>query len=130
MIIVSKVILKECKNYDLENLVRIINESMEQLGGWNKYIQSGDKVLLKVNLIGPKTSESAAITHSEFVRALVRILKKKGCTVWIGDSSEGYCWNTPYCSKLKVSGYEKVAKEEGPLLKTLIVKGRRSHCRK
>ena len=72
MIIVSKVILKECKNYDLENLVRIINESMEQLGGWNKYIQSGDKVLLKVNLIGPKTSESAAITHSEFVRALVR----------------------------------------------------------
>jgi uncharacterized protein (DUF362 family)/Pyruvate/2-oxoacid:ferredoxin oxidoreductase delta subunit len=124
MIIVSKVILKECKNYDLENLVRIINESMEQLGGWNKYIQSGDKVLLKVNLIGPKTSESAAITHSEFVRALVRILKEKGCTVWIGDSSGGAIAGiAPTAQSFKVSGYEKVAKEEGAIIKNFDSEG-------
>ncbi len=44
---------------------------------------------IKGKLIGPKPSDSAAVTHVEFARAMVRILKGRGCTVWIGDSSGG-----------------------------------------
>lgn len=76
----SKVIIQECKNYEIENLITKINNSIEKLGGWDKFVKTGNTVLLKVNLIGPKPSDSAAVTHSEFVRAITRILKNKGCT--------------------------------------------------
>lgn len=114
----SKVIIQECKDYSIENLTRKINNGIEKLGGWNKFIRPGDTVLLKVNLIGPKTSDSAAVTHSEFVRALTRILKNKGCTVWIGDSSGGAIAGiAPTAQSFKVAGYEIVAKEEGAIIK-------------
>lgn len=110
----SKVIIKECKDYSLDSLIEKINASIELLGGWDKYVKPQDKVLLKVNLIGPKTSESAAVTHSEFVRAMIRILKSKGCIVWVGDSSGGaIAGMAPTAQALKVAGYEKVVEEEG-----------------
>jgi len=114
----SKVIVQECKNYELENVIEKINSAVEILGGWDKYVKPQDKVLLKVNLIGPLTSDTAAVTHSEFVRAMVRILKDRNCEVWIGDSSGGAIAGiAPTAQGFKVSGYEKVAEEEGAKIK-------------
>ncbi len=114
----SKVIIQECKDYDLANLILKINAGIDKIGGWGQFIRPQDTVLLKVNLIGPKPSESAAITHSEFVRALVRILKQQECTVWIGDSSGGAIAGiAPTAQSMKVAGYEKVAAEEGAIIK-------------
>lgn len=120
----SKVVLKECKAYEVQQMISALNDGMEQLGGWDNYVKEGSKVLLKVNLIGPKQSDSAAITHSEFVRAMVRILKEKGCQVWIGDSSGGAIAGiAPTGSSMKVSGLEQVAKEEGALIKNFDSEG-------
>lgn len=114
----SKVIIQECKDYTLENVIQKINDGIERIGGWDKFVKPGNSVLLKVNLIGPKTSESAAVTHSEFVRAVIRILKAQGCTVWIGDSAGGAIAGiAPTAQALKVAGYEKVAQEEGAFIK-------------
>ncbi|KAB3532799.1 DUF362 domain-containing protein [Alkaliphilus serpentinus] len=120
----SKVIIQGCKNYDLENLIEKLNNGMEKLGGWNQFVGPGDIVLLKPNLIGPKSSDSAAITHSEFLRAMVRILKGKGCIVWIGDSSGGAIAGiAPTAQSFKVSGYERVAEEEGAIIKNFDSEG-------
>ncbi len=73
-IAMSKVIIQECKDYSVDDIIVKINNGMERLGGWDKFVKTGNVVLLKVNLIGPKSSDSAAVTHSEFVRALTRIL--------------------------------------------------------
>lgn len=114
----SKVIIQECKTYLVEDIVKKLNDGIKKLGGWEKYIKPGNIVLLKVNLIGPKPPESGAITHSQFVRALTRILKSKGCTVWIGDSSGGAIAGiSPTEKSFKVAGLEKVAKEEGAFIK-------------
>ena len=114
----SKVIIQECKSYDLETMIAKINAAIDLLGGWDQFVKPQDRVLLKVNLIGPKTSETAAVTHSEFVRALVRILKGKECEVWIGDSSGGAIAGiAPTAQSFKVAGYERVALEEGALIK-------------
>ena len=114
----SKVIIQECKDYFLDDVIDKINSGIEKLGGWDIFVKKGNVVLLKVNLIGPKTSDSAAITHSEFVRAITKILINRGCTVWIGDSSGGAIAGiSPTAQSLKVSGYEKVAKEEGAIIK-------------
>jgi len=114
----SKVIIQECNSYDLEKVTDKINNGIERLGGWKQFVRPGDKVLLKVNLIGPKPSESAAVTHSEFVRALVRILKRQECIVWIGDSAGGAIAGiAPTAQSFHVAGYENIAKEEGALVK-------------
>lgn len=114
----SKVIIQECKNYELETVMEKINTAVKILGGWDKFVKPQDKVLLKVNLIGPKSSDSAAVTHTEFVRAMVRILKGRNCNVWIGDSSGGAIAGiAPTAQGFKVAGYEKVAEEEGAEIK-------------
>lgn len=114
----SKVIIQECKKYELEALIGKINAAVDILGGWDKYVRPGNTVLLKVNLIGPKPSDSAAVTHAEFVRAMVRILKGRDCNVWIGDSSGGAIAGiAPTAQSFKVAGYEKVAEDEGAEIK-------------
>jgi uncharacterized protein (DUF362 family)/Pyruvate/2-oxoacid:ferredoxin oxidoreductase delta subunit len=115
---VAKVVIKDCGDYRPDLIKSRIDAGMEPLGGWEKFVQSGMKVLLKVNLIGPKTSDSAAITHSEFVRAVIKILKERGCTVWIGDSSGGaIAGMAPTARSFDVSGLGKTAKEEGAVIK-------------
>ncbi|NLY71350.1 MAG: DUF362 domain-containing protein [Clostridiales bacterium] len=120
----SKVIIKECKDYNLDNLIEKINQGIGRLGGWDLFVKPGDKVLLKVNLIGPKSSDSGAVTHCEFVRALTRILKQRGCEVWIGDSSGGALAGVaPTVQSFRASGIEKVANEEGALIKNFDKEG-------
>jgi uncharacterized protein (DUF362 family) len=40
-----------------------IEKLLEPLGGLNSFCKPGDRVLLKPNLLMPKTPESAALTH-------------------------------------------------------------------
>jgi uncharacterized protein (DUF362 family)/NAD-dependent dihydropyrimidine dehydrogenase PreA subunit len=123
----SKVVVKECKSYEVQEVMDKINQGMEQLGGWDIFVKPKMKVLLKVNLIGPKSSESAAITHSEFVRALTKILKGKDCEVWIGDSSGGAIAGiAPTGKSMKISGLEAVAVEEGAIIKNFDMEGVRA----
>lgn len=120
----NKVIIQECTDYSIENIMNKINNGMDKLGGWGNFVRPGDTVLLKANLIGPKSSDSAAVTHSEFIRSLTRILKNMGCTVWIGDSSGGAIAGiSPTAQSFKVAGYEKVAEEEGAIIKNFDKEG-------
>lgn len=114
----TKVIIQECNSYEMETLIPKINGAVALLGGWDAFVKPGDRVLLKVNLIGPKASGSAAVTHAEFVRAMARILKGRDCQVWIGDSSGGAIAGiAPTARSFKVAGYEQVAVEEGAEIK-------------
>lgn len=114
----SRVIIQECKNYETEQIMSKINDAVESLGGWGKYVRANDTVLLKVNLIGPKSSDSGAVTHCEFLRAMIRILKNLGCTVWVGDSSGGAIAGVaPTAKGFRTAGYEAVAAEEGAVIR-------------
>ena len=120
----SKVVINECPDYNIKNVTQKINNGVELLGGWDSFIKPGMKVLLKVNLIGPKPPESAAVTHCEFVRALIRILKQKGCSVWVGDSAGGAIAGiAPTFQSLEVSGLIKVAQEENAQIKNFDKEG-------
>jgi uncharacterized protein (DUF362 family)/NAD-dependent dihydropyrimidine dehydrogenase PreA subunit len=63
-----------------------IEKLLEPLGGLNSFCKPGDRVLLKPNLLMPKTPESAALTHPAVIIALARLLIDGGCQVAIGDS--------------------------------------------
>ena len=126
----SKVIIKECSKYEVKRIMDAINQGMDLLGGWDLLLKPALKtsrplkVLLKPNLISPRNSDSAAITHPEILRALIRILKERGCEVWIGDSTGGAIAGfAPTAQALKISGYEDVASEEGAKIKNFDKEG-------
>ena len=113
-----RVAMMQCSDYDAALLMDKINEGMALLGGLDHYIKPGSTVLLKVNLIGPMPPESAAVTHPSLVRAVVRLLKPLGCTVWVGDSSGGAMGGKAQTGRsLEVSGIARAAEEEGAVVK-------------
>jgi uncharacterized protein (DUF362 family) len=114
----TDVVVLDCGSYELGEISARLDEGMALLGGWDRFVRPGMKVLLKVNLIGPKGPETAAVTHCEFVRALTRILKARGCEVWIGDSAGGAIAGiAPTARGFAAAGYARVAEEEGAVLK-------------
>jgi len=62
---------------------------LKPLGGMKRYVSNGDRVLLKVNLLGAKVPETAVITHPAVVRAVVEEVQKAGGEPIIGDSPSG-----------------------------------------
>lgn len=110
----SKVYLSNCTTYDVEKIKASLSESLDAIGGLTKYVKPGQKVLLKINLIGPKKADKAATTHPEFVRAVGQIFQKHGAQVFVGDSSGGaIAGMAPTKKSFTVAGIEKVALEEG-----------------
>lgn len=122
----TDVVLLNCQDYQADRLAAAFDEGAALLGGWERFVRPGMKVLLKVNLIGPKPPESAAVTHCEFVRALGRLLKARGCEVWIGDSAGGAIAGiAPTAHAMDVAGYSAVAAQEGFVIKNFEREGSR-----
>lgn len=98
----------KCTSYKFSELSAIMEKSINLLGGINKFIQKGDKVLLKPNLLTSKDTEKACTTHPEFIRAVIKIIKKTGAHICLGDSPAFHSIQ----KVLKVSGIKKVCDEE------------------
>jgi len=110
----ATVAIRSCADYNLDSLQMAIQSSMQTLGGWERFVQPGQRVLLKVNMIGPVSPEKAATTHPEFVRAVIRQLKQLGAEIWVGDSAGGAIAGiAPTARALEVCGYAQVCREEG-----------------
>lgn len=106
----KKVSLVKCKDYEYEKVKSAIFQSVENLGGWDKYISKGDKVLLKVNLLMKKKAEEATTTHPIFVKALSDLLVDYGAEVIIGDSPGGPYNEKALRSIYKYCGYDEISK--------------------
>jgi uncharacterized protein (DUF362 family) len=59
---------------------------LEPLGGIKKFVNKGDRVLLKVNLLAASTPDSAVVTHPALVRAVAIEVQKAGGIPYLGDS--------------------------------------------
>ncbi len=75
--------------YEYSAVRAALEETFSNLGGVSSFINIGDKVFLKVNLVMKKAPEAAATSHPVFVQALADILIGGGAEVTIGDSPGG-----------------------------------------
>jgi len=112
----NKVSLIRCNDYNSADVEDAIRQSFDNLGGIEKYINNGDKVLLKLNLLMKKRPEAAATTHPEFTRALCKVLIEYGAEVIIGDSPGGPFTKGMLSSVYKGTGIEAVANDMGAKL--------------
>lgn len=90
-----------------------IHSLLAPLGGMKGYIEKGDKVLLKMNLLSSRTPEEGVTTHPDFVRAVACEVKRAGGVPYIGDSPAGTFSRRGLSRTYARTGIEKMAKEEG-----------------
>ena len=112
----NNVALVKCESYNYEKVKAAVNQSIELMGGLDKYFTPGEKVLFKVNLLSKKTPEEATTTHPAVVKALAESFMAFGLSVLIGDSPGG-----PFDKELMMpiyefSGMKQVASETGAAL--------------
>ncbi len=112
----EKVSLIRCDDYNYEKVKSVIESSIENLGGLEKHINPGEKVLLKLNLLMKKNPEEAVTTHPVFVKALAKTLVDHGAEVIIADSPGGPFNSNVLKGIYKVCGIEEIAKEVGAKL--------------
>ncbi len=107
----QKVSLIKCKNYDYDKIKKAIEESFINLGGIGNYINKGETVLLKINLLMKKKPEQATTTHPIFTKALAEVLLDYGANVIIGDSPGGPFNKARLRGIYRTCGIEQIANE-------------------
>ncbi len=109
-----KVSLRACRSftYEYDQVRQSIEKSIADLGGLGTYIQPGQRVLLKVNLLMKKKPEEATTTHPVFVEALADILVAHGSSVLIADSPGGPFTEGALRGVYRVGGYEPIGQKD------------------
>lgn len=85
----STVSIAACADYTPSTVSESLEAALSPLGGMAAFVSSGQRVLLKVNLLSRAVPDRAVTTHPEIVRALVRAVRDAGGTPVVGDSPGG-----------------------------------------
>ena len=112
----KKVIFTPCDTYQSDDLDIAIDKLFQELGSLNQFIQPGQKVLLKVNLLMKKPPEAAVTTHPALVEALINKIHDLGAKVIIADSPGGPFNKSWIKGIYHESGMEEVAIKTGAQL--------------
>lgn len=83
----ASVYVISCADYSqAEHALRHI---LGQIGGMERFVKPGEKILLKVNLLRPAPPDSAVCTHPAVVEAIATLVKEAGGQAVIADSPGG-----------------------------------------
>ena len=85
----SKVVLLKCAEYDYDLIKIRLDQSLALLGGMEKYVRPGMRVLIKPNLIKREKPENQVTTHPLVVAAMAAAVKEAGATALIAESPGG-----------------------------------------
>jgi len=106
--IMTRVALLKCEDYDSLLIVEKMLEALNLLG-LEPEIFSGKRVVIKPNLLSASAPEKSVVTHPEFFRAALRVVRNHGGTPILCESP-GF---QPLGKVMKKTGYDRIAEEEG-----------------
>jgi uncharacterized protein (DUF362 family)/ferredoxin len=112
----SKVAVVSCPGYEPGEVLSAVRSALAHLGGLERFVKPGMKVLLKPNLLLAKRPEVAATTHPAVVQAVATLVRQAGGTVTIADSPGGPYMASSLRSVYRATGMEQVAQETGATL--------------
>ncbi|HTY13807.1 MAG TPA: DUF362 domain-containing protein [Candidatus Omnitrophota bacterium] len=78
--------LSACRDYDESRVLEAITRSVDLLGGMKYFVKPGQKVLLKVNMLGANPPEKGVTTHPSILKAVIELVKQAGGIPVVGDS--------------------------------------------
>ncbi len=76
----------KCRSYERDIVEGAIRKAVGLLGGMERFVRPGERVLIKPNMLAAKAPEKAVTTHPEVVRAVARLVRDAGGIPSIGDS--------------------------------------------
>jgi len=122
------VALIPCTGYDRDAVEAAVGRALELLGGMSRFVQPGQRVLIKPNLLLPSPPERAIVTHPAVLRAVVRQVQAAGGQALIADNPvvlpvSHRLWEIAY----ERAGWAAVAAETGARLNTSIVPEQHPH---
>jgi uncharacterized protein (DUF362 family)/NAD-dependent dihydropyrimidine dehydrogenase PreA subunit len=108
----TRVSIVECQDYS--NAKKAVKEALNLIGGLEKIIAPGNRVLLKPNVLTIRPPEDAVTTHPAVVAAMCELVLEAGGIPVIGDGS-GIVkpGSTTTSQAFKASGIEGVASDHG-----------------
>jgi uncharacterized protein (DUF362 family)/Pyruvate/2-oxoacid:ferredoxin oxidoreductase delta subunit len=109
---VEHVSITTADDYELANIHQAVTRLLEPLGGMSAFINNGDRVLLKPNMLSAKEPDKAVTTHPVLVQAVAELVRDAGGIALIGDSPGigGFAKVAEKC------GLKKAASESGAKL--------------
>ena len=81
-----EVSLARCASYAPDALQAGLEQVLAPLGGLERFVRSGQSVLIKPNLLTDRPPEQAVTTHPVVVQAIIRLVKASGGIPSVGDS--------------------------------------------
>lgn len=75
-----------CADYDQNRVMSAVRRAVDLVGGISAFVNPGEQVLLKPNLLKARPPEAAVTTHPEVVRAVIRLVHEAGAHAMVGDS--------------------------------------------
>lgn len=117
----SEVAVLKCSTYEEEKVEGVISKLLGLIGGLDRVVKKGDRVLIKPNISFPQPPEKGITTHPAVVKSIVKLVRELEGIPVIGDSPVGAAkeggiqgtWEiTGMNSALKETGCEKVSFEE------------------
>lgn len=100
---------------DKDKIFNAVKKSIELLGGIENFVNKGEKVLIKPNLVSPRPPP--VTTDPRVTRAIALLVKETGAEPIIGESSSAmtHWWREGMTTKevMEVLGYTSMAEEIG-----------------
>jgi uncharacterized protein (DUF362 family)/Pyruvate/2-oxoacid:ferredoxin oxidoreductase delta subunit len=97
---------------DYKDAYRSVERAVALIGGIDRFVKPGARVLIKPNMLAGKAPEKAVTTHPEVVRAVIRLVNTAGGIPAVGDSNA----LGSFRRVAEVTGIAAVAAEEGAAL--------------
>lgn len=88
-------------------------QAVKMLGGMEKFVRTGSRVVVKPNIAWDRTPEQAANTHPGVVAAIVRMCKRAGASEILVLDNPCNPWNVTYYR----SGIAEAVKDAGGVVK-------------
>src|ERR1039457_2942437 len=80
------VIIEPCGSYDRQTVRAALLKLVMPLGGMAAFVNPGERVLLKPNMLAAKPPKKAVTTHPEVLRAVIELVQESGGIPLVGDS--------------------------------------------
>lgn len=120
----AQVSIVRCADYQQELVDAAVRQALDNIGGLARFVQPGQRVLLKVNALTMKPPEAAVTTHPAFIKAVVHEVQRNGGIALVGDSSGGMVAGQALTRQtFDVAGIARAAAEAGAELVNFDISG-------
>ena len=108
----TRVAVIRCETYDDDQVLKAIKTGIDLLGGISVFAKPGERIVMKPNILIGTDPDKGVTTHPAVFRAVGKLLKDAGASVYYGDSPS-FGKSEP---NLRRSGLKQVGDELGFIL--------------